>query len=395
MRQETPSGTFRKKPFLLILPPRLPTPIPPIVACVDRRDIWVMREPIVACVDRRDIWVMREPRPPAPRGGMIVKLTGLQKKPMLNGCTALCFAYLEDRERFSVRMVGEEGTLLVKAENLTVHDTLRTAVESTPLGEINECNLLAPAMLSQFGWTYGRPQDVREFSQNPKLDRSVYWFVVHAVGHKFLLDVIRCKDGAVFSRVFQAYKAGPREGSGFSATAWLEKQTWMDSKALRQFFLELERLRRAIDKLVAEMLEEFDSERRPTGVSLVEHGRNEACRMIESSTHGQCGGKFIMGMEPGQWWDQEAIKAYVEDHKAQGFDVTQGCLTMRNSAVPNSTVPSLWYNLQAWLDIMAQQMSVFHGENHHFTLCALKNQGYGYGWNWTEIRHTLPHPLYE
>jgi len=304
--------------------------------------------------------------------GAIVELNGLVKTPKMNGKKGLCLDFLSSKQRFMIKLISGGQPILVKEANLVIHDPMYEAVYGTAIGSITECNKLMDAIVLHFNWGYQSFPPCRplgQFDQTPNARRSIYQFLPWAVGHEFNLDMIKCADGAVFGRVFQAYL------NEYSAKDWLEKQFWMNADEMRCFFSDLDQLQRMVDTFVTDDL--IASLVIPPGESPVEFARAEAKRAAACSVqHGI--GPFSLGVQPRKW-DDASIKEYCKIHQNDCPDhVVRGGLTMTHPDHPRDGDIFLAFRVRPWSDIMQLSQKLFNGAGLLFPLAALTHNGMGW-----------------
>jgi len=303
--------------------------------------------------------------------GTIVELNGLVKTPKMNGKKGLCLDFLPSKQRFMIKLISGGQPILVKEANLVNHDPMYEAVYGTAIGSITECNTLMDAIVLHFNWGQSFPpcHPVGQFDQTPNARRSIYQFLAWGIGHEFNLDMVKCADGAVFGRVFQAYK------NEYSAKDWLEKQFWMNANELRCFFSDLDNLQRMVDTFVTDDL--IESLVIPPGKSPVEVARAEAKRAAACSVqHGI--GPFSLGAQPRKW-DDASIKEYCEIHQNDCPDhVVRGGLIMTHPDQPRDGEMFLAYRVRPWSDIMKLSHKLFNGAGPLFPLAALTHNGMGW-----------------
>jgi len=304
--------------------------------------------------------------------GTIVELNGLVKTPKMNGKKGLCLDFLSSKQRFMIKLISGGQPILVKEANLVIHDPMYEAVYGTAIGSITECNKLMDAIVLHFNWGYQSFPPCRplgQFDQTPNARRSIYQFLPWAVGHEFNLDMIKCADGAVFGRVFQAYL------NEYSAKDWLEKQFWMNADEMRCFFSDLDQLQRMVDTFVTDDL--IASLVIPPGESPVEFARAEAKRAAACSVqHGI--GPFSLGVQPRKW-DDASIKEYCKIHQNDCPDhVVRGGLTMTHPDHPRDGDIFLAFRVRPWSDIMQLSQKLFNGAGLLFPLAALTHNGMGW-----------------
>ena len=164
-----------------------------------------------------------------------------------------------------------------------------------------------------------------QFDQTPNARRSIYQFLAWGIAHEFSLDLVKCADGTVFGRVFQAYK------NEYSAKEWLEKQFWMNANELRCFFSDLDNLQRMVETFVA------------------------------------------------------SIKKYCKIHQNDCPDhVVRGGLIMTHPDRPRDGDMFLAYRVKPWSKIMKLSQKLFNGAGLLFPLAALTHNGMG--WLYRSVR---------
>jgi hypothetical protein len=199
------------------------------------------------------------------------------------------------------------------------------------------------------------------------------------------MDFIKCKDGTTFARVIQSF------ATVYSPKAWLNKQTWMNSTEIQQFFLDLQCLESLTERFVEEDLLESLKCRVPAGASLVEFGRSVAADAFESTM--QMGrGPYTLCAQPSDC-RSAAVQQYIAAQQAAGQKEVRGRLHKHHPDNPRDKVEDVVdFRIEPWWEIIKRSQRLFYGASGAwFVLGALEHNGRR--WSWQPINHDLLEPF--
>ena len=191
--------------------------------------------------------------------GIVVVIDGLTKQPELNGQIVLCLEHVPTDDRptqHKVKLINvdKKAPLAIKAENLQPADDLVSVICSSTIGEVEHCQDFSDSVVHLVGdmmpKKWGTGETPKWVQLSLKEGRSIYQISVPAARHSFILEVVACRDGTVYSRLLQAFK------NFFTAKEWSYKMKWMNLNETKIFLQDLALLKKKIDSFVVEEITE-------------------------------------------------------------------------------------------------------------------------------------------
>jgi hypothetical protein len=311
--------------------------------------------------------------------GCIVRLKNVASKSKLNGQRAVVVSHEADGQRYMVHLLDVSSRpTKIAADNLELADPLRAAISNTRVGDITNCNELAPALVRSGVLSMDlRPRNFHNLDKLPQRPNGrQHWYQIMLYGcqHELNINVVKAGDGSMYARVFQCF-----DGSNtYSAKEWLKKQHWMNFAEYAQFIDQLRIIRKKTKDFVRDEL--LHHLALPPGMSPCQYAD-----MIIGDTH-IGGGPNRLHSQPAS---VEVIESYIRNQMEPGLDPEKICGGLRVGSEF-----CIYFRIGPWRDLMQLYQKVFHGTSVVFPLLALKYEeqimnGLEIGYCWMELHISL------
>ena len=336
-----------------------------------------------------------------------MRISGLQKRPELNGKLGLLITLHAEKTRWQVTIVDSGINVLLKPDNVAVDDKLFfLVVNDKRLMDLDESHILAEGVKNKVKKVVSKlptrlPEDIYGFITDVRTPvddkddtppRKVLLLGLNAFGHNPVLDVVKVGQDKFMGRIIQSYVKQNGEiidgisvpDSGFTTREWLgldpnkkfNNMKWKSHDELKLFALFLQKLRASITNLVESDLLDCVEKFVPNG-SLAEK-RLWASHMKTT----ECNPSTGLTMQPGSL---ELVDSYAMSLEGTGLPKHA---TIYRGIYSGNPVQLLDFPVKALKEIMILSKNIFSVPNPvmAFTfLAAVEWHTSDEAWNYIEV----------